>query len=185
MHPFNSRLAQFAIREYHTFMLKPQDILVLLKLVATPDDSSYLALAQALGMSSSEVHAAVLRAGVAGLLNPATKRPNRAALLEFLVHGLRYAFPAERGGITRGLPTAHAAPPLRDRIAAGGEPVPVWPDPEGEVRGEEFRPLYRSVPIAARNDPALYQLLALVDAVRGGRARERSLATKELEDRLA
>lgn len=166
-------------------MLKPQDVVVLLKLSVTKGELSYSAMANALGMSPSEVHSAVRRAGESGLLNVATKRPNRQALVEFLIHGLRYAFPAHRGGITRGLPTAHAAPPLKDRIIAGGELVPVWPDPEGDVRGEELSPLYRSVPGAARKDPALYELLALVDAVRIGRARERTIAIEELQSRLA
>lgn len=165
--------------------MKPQDIVVLLKLAAAPREWSYPSLALELGMSASEVHAAVSRTAAAGLLDAATRRPRRPALLEFLVHGLRYVYPAERGGVTRGLPTAHAAPPLAKRLAAGGEPVPVWPDPEGEVRGEELKPLYRSVPHAARRDPALYELLALVDALRGGRARERRLAADELRRRLA
>lgn len=166
-------------------MLKPQDVLVLLKLSVTDGESSYSAMASTLGMSASEVHGALRRASEAGLLNLATKRPNRPALLEFLVHGLRYVFPAKRGGITRGLPTAHAALPLKDRIVGDSELVPVWPDPEGDVRGEELRPLYRSVPEAARKDPALYELLALVDAIRSGRARERALAVDELRRRLA
>jgi len=166
-------------------VLKPQDVVVLLKLSVVDGEWSYASLAHALGMSPSEVHGAIRRAGDSGLINLATKRPNRRALAEFLVHGLRYVFPAERGGITRGVPTAHAAPPLKDRIVAGGELVPVWPDPEGEVRGEELRPLYKSVPGAARRDQALYELLALVDAVRGGRARERRIAIEELRSRLA
>lgn len=165
-------------------MLKPQDIVVVLKLLAAAGEWSYPAMAHSLGMSPSEVHAAIRRAGESGLLNVTTRRPNKQALLEFLVHGLRYVYPAERGGITRGVPTAHAAPPLKERIVAGGDPVPVWPDPEGEVRGEELRPLYRSVPGAARRDPALYELLALVDAIRGGRARERAMAVDELKRRL-
>jgi len=60
----------------------------------------------------------------------------------------------------------------------------VWPYAEGAIRGEEFEPLYPSVPFAAQRDPKLYELLALVDAIRDGRARERSLAAKELESRL-
>jgi hypothetical protein len=166
-------------------VLKPQDIVVLLKLAASGGEWSYPSLASALGMSASEVHSAVRRASESGLMNSATKRPNRPALVEFLAHGLRYVFPAQRGGITRGIPTAHAAPPLKDLIASGGEPAPVWPDPEGEVRGEELRPLYKSAPGAARRDPALYELLALADAVRGGRARERALAIEALRRRLA
>ena len=157
---------------------------MLLKLTVVGGEWSYPSLAHALGMSASEVHNAIRRASESGLMNLTTKRPNRQALVEFLVHGLRYVFPAVRGGVTRGLPTAHGAPPLKDRIA-GGESVPVWPDPEGEVRGEELRPLYKSVPAAARRDPALYELLALLDAVRAGRARERTIAIDELKRRLS
>jgi hypothetical protein len=46
-------------------------------------------------------------------------------------------------------------------------------------------PLYRSVPGAALRDPAFYEWLALVDAVRSGRARERRMAADELGRRLA
>jgi hypothetical protein len=52
------------------------------------------------------------------------------------------------------------------------------------VRGESFSPLYKSAPSAAKKDSKLYQLLALVDAIRGGRARERDIAKKELKKRL-
>ncbi len=166
-------------------MLKPQDIVVLLKLALNAEKTSYADMAYALGMSASEVHSAIGRASESGLLNPTTRRPNRQALLEFLVHGLRYVFPAKRGGVTRGLPTGCAAPPLSAQFVGGEDLPPVWPDPLGEVRGEELRPLYRSVPNAARKDPALYELLALVDAVRGGRARERGLAVEELRSRLS
>ncbi len=62
---------------------------------------------------------------------------------------------------------------------------PVWPDPESSIRGESFSPLYKSVPIATKNDSKLYELLALVDAIRGGQTREREMAKKELKKRLA
>jgi hypothetical protein len=166
-------------------VLKPQDIVVLLKLAVTADKWSYAEMAHALGMSASEVHSAIARTLASGLLNPSTLRPNRQALLEFLVHGVRYVFPAKHGGVTRGLPTGSAAPPLKDRFVGGEDLPPVWPDPLGDVRGEDFRPLDRSVAAAARKDPALYELLALVDALRGGRARERGLAVEELRSRLS
>jgi len=167
--------------------LKPQDVVVVLKLVAHSEaEWTYPQLAVDLSMSASEVHASVQRATRSGLLQDNDRHtPNRRALLEFLVHGIKYVFPAQRGRLTRGLPTAHAAPPLRKHFGVSGEPSPVWPEPEGTVRGEEFEPLYRSVPKAARGDQRLYELLALVDAVRGGRARERELAVKELRSRLA
>jgi DNA-binding Lrp family transcriptional regulator len=166
--------------------LKPQDVLVLLKLAARSDAPwSYPKLAVELGMSASEVHASVKRAARAGLLAEATRSVNKHALLEFLVHGLKYVFPAERRGVTRGLPTAHSAPPLRELFAAGSELPVVWADPEGPVRGEELEPLYPSVPQAARADRQLYESLALVDAIRAGRARERELAIAALRKRLS
>jgi len=110
--------------------------------------------------------------------------PNRANLKEFLIHGVRYAFPVRRGGLVRGIPTAHAAPPLKQQIAESFDPPPVWPDGNGSARGLEFSPLYRNVPAAARRDPRLYELLALVDAIRDGRAREREIAIRELTARI-
>lgn len=175
-------------------MLKAQDVLVLLKLVASHDpEPSFNRLAVELDMSPSEVHQAIQRARHAGLMTTEASKVGKhkksvtnQALLEFLVHGLKYVFPAKRGGETRGMPTAHAAPPLAQKFVrvASRELPPVWPDPAGDVRGLEFLPLYRSVPIAAKRDAELYRLLALVDAIRGGRARERQLAQKELAKHL-
>jgi DNA-binding Lrp family transcriptional regulator len=166
--------------------LKPQDVLVLLKLVSRGESTwSYPKLSVELGMSPSEVHAAVRRATQAGLLQEETRTVNRTALLEFLVHAVKYVFPPERGGISRGLPTAHSAPPLRQRFRASSEMPTVSADPEGTVRGETLEPLYPSVPQAARSDGELYEWLALVDAVRAGRARERELAIAELQRRLS
>jgi len=168
-------------------VLKPQDLLVVLKLwVGRERPWTYPLLAQELGVSLSEVHGAVKRAAQAGfLLEPGlAQAPNPLALREFLVHGAKFAFPAERGGMTRGIPTAHAAPPLKAEILTDDEPPPVWPHPEGTERGAAFEPLYPAAPMAALRDPVLYEMLALLDAIRGGRARERQRAITLLEERL-
>ena len=137
-------------------------------------------------MSPSEVHAAVKRAQASHLLHGSElgERPNLAALAEFLVHGLKYVFPAERGEPTRGVPTSYAAEPLRQVIAPGNDLPPVWPYPEGGTRGVAFAPLYKLAPAAALRDPVLYEYLALVDALRDGRARERKLAEEMIVKRL-
>ncbi len=168
-------------------VLKPQDVLVLLKLVSLGRERwSYNTLAVDLGMSPSEVHAAVRRAVGARLAasREDVVAPVASALKEFLSHGVQYVFVPERGAPTRGMPTAHAAAPLRDELAPSSDLPPVWPDAEGDVRGLAFSPLYKAAPLAARKDPKLYELLALVDAVRGGGARERALAVRLLEKRL-
>jgi hypothetical protein len=82
------------------------------------------------------------------------------------------------------VPTAYAAPPLSESIADAGDPPPVWPHPESAVRGQTLKPLHRAVPKAALRDPALYELLALIDALRDGRVRERQLAERELTSRI-
>lgn len=170
-------------------ILKPQDVVILLKLVALgPEPWTYQRLAVELSISQSEVHAGVRRAVAARLMSDATTaggRPVLQTLAEFLIHGVRYAYPPERGALVAGMPTGYAAPPLNKVIVQPNEPPPVWPYAQGSVRGYSFAPLYPSVPAAAARDPKLYELLALVDAIRDGRARERNLAAKELQSRLA
>jgi hypothetical protein len=111
-------------------------------------------------------------------------RPNIAALEEFLTHGLKYVFPAERGELTRGVATSYGAAPLRALIAPTDDPIPVWPYGEGKQRGVSLAPLYKTAPIAALRDKSFYELLVLADALREGRARERTIAETELRRRL-
>lgn len=164
--------------------LKPQDILVALKLVSDGGNWNYPSLAAALGLSVGEAHNSVGRLTAARLYNVSTHAPIRAALQEFLVHGAKYAFPAQRKSLTRGVPTAWAASPLKEQLVATDEIPPVWPHPEGTTRGYEFTPLYATVPSVALRDPQLYEMLALIDAIRGGGARERNLAVELLSARL-
>jgi hypothetical protein len=167
--------------------MKPQDLLVALKLwVGREQDWTYPLLAKSLGMSVSEAHGAAKRAVMAGLLPPGGlgAKPGAGALREFLIHGAKYAFPAIRGQMARGIPTAYAAPPLKDFIVEASEPPPVWPHPKGSTRGASLEPLFPSAPGAALRDSALYEVLALFDALRTGRAREREMATRLLEERL-
>ena len=167
--------------------LKPQDLLVVLKLwVGRGRIWNYQALAHELAMSIAETHNAVKRARKANLL-PAGELsgvPNLAALKEFLIHGAKYAFPADIGQVTRGIPTAYAVAPLKDQILASDDLPPVWPHRDGTERGISVEPLYKSAPDAALKDPALYELLALFDALRMGRARERQMATVFIEEHL-
>lgn len=167
--------------------LKPQDILLLLKLLARGKSSwTFNSLALELNMSPSEVHGAAKRVQASKLAieDKDQVRPNVRNLLEFLQHGIQYVFVPDLGGLIRGLPTVHAAPPM-NKVFQDEELPPVWPDPEGEVRGLSFAPLYKSVPTAVKRDPMLYELLVLVDAIRAGRAREKNWAIKELNKRFA
>jgi hypothetical protein len=138
---------------------------------------TFAVLAAEVGLSVGEAHNAVQRLLGARLLSARGRRVVRPALYEFVVSGVPYAFPAILGGETRGVPTASSAPPLSRRMAPGG--TVVWPSADGSARGQSLTPLYPGAVTLPRRNRALYHLLALVDAVRVGRARERRLA-KEL-----
>ncbi len=162
--------------------MRPHDVVVLLKMVVLDNDFYLKDVADSIGVSRSEVSESVVRSVAAGLLSADKKTVRRNNLLEFLVHGIKYVFPQIPGAIVRGLPTAHSAPPLKNLIES--EYSYVWPYIDGTIVGQEIQPLYYSVPQACLNDENLYQLLAVVDALRVGSARERKLAIKELEKRL-
>ena len=161
-------------------VLRPQDAVILAKLLSYGGRRPPLAhVAADLSISASEVHAGLKRLACSGLV-VTPDRPVLEAVEEFFVHAVKYIFPAKRGEVTRGLPTSYAAPPLNRHITGGSELPPVWPFPEGDRRGVTLEPLYRTVPAAALKDSNLYEVLALLDAVRAGRARERRLAAKAL-----
>lgn len=168
--------------------LKPQDLLVLLKAAAHPGTRwTYAGLAEALSMSASEVHASVRRTVASGLAVSGGRgewSPVMPALQEFLLHGVRYVWPAEVGTAKRGIPTSFGAAPLAGKVMAAAGEAPVWPHSEGTAKGPSVSPIYRTAPQAALADPALHRLLALLDALRIGRARERALAADLLQQEL-
>ena len=168
--------------------MKAQDILIALKIQSLLDQGQGVTvrgLAGATGMSPSQVSLSCRRLECVGLLAPGRRRTVGTALLEFLVHGLKYVFPLRQGDVSRGMPTGYAADPLRDQfLSSKDDLVPVWPDPEGTVRGIVVQPLYKSAPMAAKRDKRLYEYLVLVDAIRSGRARERGKAIEILSQWL-
>ncbi len=163
--------------------LKPQDVVLLLKLVSENNTKwNQKDVAEAIGVSQSEISEAVARCKYAGLLATDGKTVMIIALMEFLQYGLRYVFPQKPGAVVRGVPTSHSAKPLSDDIQSSE--AYVWPYGKGTVRGHSINPLYPSVPEAALKDHLLYELLALTDALRVGRAREKELAILALKKRL-
>lgn len=140
------------------------------------------------GVSKSEVNASLKRSMSVGMakLDRKSKLPraNVSALLEFIVHGIKYVYSAKPSAIIRGIPTSIAAPVLEGKLMTAGEYIYVWPDAMGKEKGQAVEPLYKTVPMAVKKDPRLYGFLALVDAIRLGAGRESKFAAKELEKKL-
>jgi hypothetical protein len=161
--------------------LRPVDVVVALRLMLCPEDK-YESLASTLGIGVSATHRSVKRLEASGLVLPHRRASRRKPLLEFLVHGVRYAFYPVTGPESPGVPTAHSGPPLAEHILS--ERPMVWPSANGWARGDVLVPLYDGAAGLPQRNPALYEALTLVDAIRVGRARERKLAVEMLERRL-
>ncbi len=163
--------------------MRPQDIPILIKILSYIKSGQHSwqmkEIASDLNISPSEVSESLNRSYQADLIDKNKKNVSRLALLEFLVHGIRYVFPEKPGPIVRGLKTAHSAPPL-DKLIESEENY-VWPYAHGDAKGQAIEPLYPSVVEASKNDSFLYQCMALIDVLRVGRARELELAKKNLE----
>lgn len=157
--------------------LRPGDIPVAFQLLLTPG-VSYANLGRRAHLSVGEAYNAVGRLALAGLVGGSARRVNRRALHDLVISGVPYVFPVEPGREARGIPTAHAAEPLASRIVS--DEIFVWPSVKGTRRGQSISPLYAGAPATADDNLELYALLALTDALRVGRARERKLAAEYL-----
>ena len=163
--------------------LKPQDIAILVKLLAKHSDSwRQVDIAMEMGISQGEVAKALARLANAGLIQG--KRPNRSAALELLIHGVKYFFPVELGPLAVGVPTAISSPAHKKMVVQNNDDVYVWPSPLGDKRGQVIYPLYPQLAMAAIKDPEFYNLMSAVEIIRIGRARERKLAEEFLIKRI-
>ncbi len=155
-----------------------------LRLLLVPEDR-YEPLANALATSTSAVHRSVARLRQAGLCELGSRTVNQGACREFLVHGVRFAFPAVRGAERLGMPTAGAHPELAPLFSNGSAMTPlVWPMEGGSVRGEALVPLFNGVPKVAIREPRLHHLLACVDVLRVGTGSQRDVAANVLHQRV-
>lgn len=164
--------------------MRPQDIVILLKIITFPQGAAWKVtdLAASVYLSQSEVSESLNRSQLAGLLDAPKKKVMRLSLMEFLEYGLHYVFPQHPGALVRGIPTAHSHPFLKKKIVS--EDVYVWPDADGTVRGQAIEPLTKSVPKAVKEDEQLYKLLALTDVIRVGKTRELKIALQELKQMI-
>jgi hypothetical protein len=161
--------------------LKPHDVCVVLQLLLSPD-FNYRDLAENVGLSLSVVHKSVCRIELARLYSKYSNGVHVQGLLEFLTAGVPYVFPGRVGPEAQGVPTAYSAPPLDEHISFGSHVV--WPSKDGTIRGQSLLPLCKAAPSFPRTNPDLYRLLTLIDALRIGRARDRSIAADLLEQEL-
>lgn len=184
--------------------MKSEDIVVLLKLVSMnaiqkkdgtvifgdEDEGlfSMRSMERLTGISKSQVSRSLNRMYGVGLAkigsDMGNPKVNKQGLLEFIVYGIRYVFPAKAGVLTRGIATSIAAPVFKSELLSSGELIPVWPDAQGQEKGLFVEPLHKNVKQAIMNDNMMYDLLALTDAIRIEQIRTRNIAIKKLTELL-
>jgi DNA-binding Lrp family transcriptional regulator len=166
--------------------LKPQDTVLVLKYWSLKQDkldSSVRDIAESIGISPSEVSKGTRRLVAARLVVERDARvfAESGALLEWLGYGVRYAYPQESVGYGRGMATSWNCPVLKSEMVAP-TPAFVWPVSRGDAEGALIKPFHESVPVAASKDERLYQILSLLEAIRGGKPRELAIARNILAD---
>lgn len=169
-------------------MLKPQDVILAVKLFCKgKDDWSQAVLSQELVISVSEINAGLKRLSAAKLVEQHNDGRRwvviRNAFKEFLLHGIKYVFPAVKSGPAVGLVTAYHHIDYQSHF--NEQPlVAVWPDAKAKTKGFAIEPLYPTVSSAAKNDPELYSWLALIDCLRDRDNEELSVAEVLLREKI-
>jgi hypothetical protein len=160
--------------------MRPQDIVILLKILTTSDPEwQYRDLSAQLFISISEISESLHRSHIAGLVDESKRKIRRQSLMEFIRYGLQYVFPEVPGTMVTGIPTAHSHPFYSQQFKS--EMNYVWPDDGGNMRGLSIQPLHKFVVKAVRQDELLYKLLASIDIIRVGKTRELKVAIEELQ----
>ena len=172
-------------------MLQAVDCVILFKLLAQKDKAlTHRDLAEKLFLSRATISVGLRRLLQSGLVRSELETnkliPVMATAEEFIIHGLKYVFPSEVGKFTKGIATGIAAPVFEGKLVLGKDPIFVWPYEHGKVKGLAFVPLSPSVPkaVASSEDRKFYDLLALVDVMRQGRARERNIAVELFKEAM-
>jgi len=166
-------------------MLKRSDIYVLSGLIVHQGDWSYRSLAERLHVPHPLVQRALGRAQDSGLYSVGRRRVHVPHFEEFAIHALRFVAPVQLGGLVPGVPAAWAVEPMASAIrSSASEPPPVWPSARGQVRGQAVEPLHGAAPEAIDGWPELSRILSLLDSLRVGDVRVRSVAADFLSTDL-
>lgn len=172
----------YLYRMNHHNGIRPHDVAILLKIVLLSKEDKpwqYRDLSVALDISLSEISQSLKRSSFSGLYQEKRKKVARQRLYEFLQFGLPYTFPVSPGPVVIGIKTAHSHPYFKEKLISNQDLV--WPYEDGDTRGQAIKPLYAGAPTAIQRDEVLYKLLAAIDILRVGQAREHLMAKEELE----
>lgn len=160
--------------------MKRQDVLILIWLCLQNKKPSQKEISEKLDISRAAVSYSIDRCIGLNILDKKKYQVRKQALLEFIFYGLPYIYPATAGSIVKGIPTGASAYPLNQSFSL--DPGYVWPTENATHSGMEIEPLYPSIPAIVLDEPRLYEVCALVDAIRIGHTREKVEAYRLLKE---
>ena len=145
---------------------------------------SQKALAEELGLSVAEMSLSAGRIQASGLVN-ADWSVRSAPFLHLVEWGVPYFLPPVQGPEALGVPTAWGHDVVASHLRGSAARAPVWPSDVGTVMGPSLSPLFRTVPLMAREHLRLHAALAAIDLLRLHGAREKEVALAVLAKLLA
>lgn len=169
-------------------MIKGQDIAILIKLLLkqkAKEKIEFKNIAYELYISQSEVTKSIKRLEKSKLLSRYSDDSvelHKHELMELLLYGVKYLFPAEVNIATRGMATAHSSPLLKKIILS--EEIYVWPYINGNIKGLALTPIYKTLANALDRTPDenFYAVISALDLIRLGGKRENKIAKEILEN---
>lgn len=164
--------------------IKPQDVVILGKLISGPVWSTQKEIGESLKLSQAEVSHAIQTLGHIGLINLTTKKINKLAVTEFLTHALKYLYPVQKSGVGRGVLIGPSSSTFKEKVQTD-EFNYIWPDPNGGSKGIIVIPLIPELASSALKNEQLFMFLNVVEIFRGlGGVRHIQEAQKILKDIL-
>lgn len=160
--------------------MKPHDIVIALKIVSFNSETwRIIDVAYNINISPSEVYGSINRLHKVEIMHM-RKHIVKRNLIEFLIHGVKYCFPAIPGIRSRGILTAHSSEFFKKIISDKKKDNYVWPFEKGNANGISIVPLHKNIPEFIQKDRFMYEHLSYIDAIRIGRKREKAYAEKQI-----
>jgi hypothetical protein len=165
-------------------VIKPQDVVILGKLISEKAWPSQKEIGDSLKLSQAEISHALKTLDQIGLINLTTKKINKLAVTEFITHALKFLYPIEKKGTGRGILIGPSSSTFKGKVQSD-EYNYIWPDPNGDSKGIVVTPLLPELSNSVKENDILYTFLNVVEIFRGlGGVRHIQEAQKILKDIL-
>lgn len=163
--------------------LRPQDVIIALAILRWGKDLPQKDLAERLLLSPAEIVKSLKRLEKSQLVD-SNKKVDKTALINFIKHGLRIAFPAHVGSMKKGIRTSLSHLGLQKTFKEKSEYAYVWESDLGKHAGQSIVPMYPGIDQLAKKDKEFYELLSALEVIRLEGAKPSAKAVKYISNTL-